>query len=361
MVDPRLQTRRRSFVIATSWAESAISEEFRALASTLQERGHTVQLIVDGHRHVAPGSDGISHIATWPSRRPTRVRDFVFLDRLLRARRPDTVIANFGSVNVCTVTAWAHGVRSRLAWYHTLEAANVLDHGDTLVGRLRRHRKRWVYRLATGIVANSHAAAEDVSVRFGVPSDRILVRHPAVADVGAPGSSARRGAVCVGRLDATKGQDVLVRALVLVPDLEVTFLGAGPERERLESLAGEVGVSDRCVFRGRVSRDEVYRALQRATLSLVPSRAEAFGVVAVESLACGTPVVASRTGGLVEIVRDGIEGALATPGEPASLALAMRRCLASAESMREPARDRFLSTFELTRCVRELADELEQA
>lgn len=346
-------------MIAAPWGTSAVSEQFRALARTLEERGHAVQLIVGGHRRVPPGSDGISHIATWPSCRPTRAQDFVFLDRLLRERHPDTVIANFGSVNVCMVTAWARRVPNRLATYHTLEAQNLLDRGDTLVGRARRYRKRWVYRLATGLIANSKAAAEDASARFGVSLDRITVRHPAVADVGVGRPSARRGAVCIGRLDPAKGQDVLIRALALVPDLKATFLGGGAERERLEALARAVGVADRCGFRGPASRDEVYGALQSAAFSVVPSRAEAFGLVALESLACGTPVVASRTGGLVEIVRDGIDGALATPGDPASLALAMRRCLAAGAPMREHARARFLNNFELTRFVNDMAEFLE--
>jgi glycosyltransferase involved in cell wall biosynthesis len=350
----------RSFLIATSWNPSAVSALFRALASALEERGHTVQLIVDGHRHVPPGSEGISHVATWPSRRPTHVRDFVFLDELLRERRPDTVIANFGAVNVCLVMAWLRGVPNRLALCHTLEAQNILDHGDGFASRLRRYRKRWVYRLATGLVANSNATAEDLIGGYGVRPERVAVHYLAVADIDPVlHRPRRRNAVCVGRLNASKGQDVLIRALPLVPELAVTFVGGGPQRERLETLASAVGVADRCMFRGPQSRDEVYREMQGAAFTVVPSRAEAFGFVAVESLACGTPVVASETGGLAEIVRDGTDGALATAGDPVSLAQAMRRCLAAGHSMRENARERFLSNFELTKTIRAIIDRLE--
>ena len=204
----------RSFLIATSWNASPLSVQFRALAAALENRGHTVQLIVDGHRRVPPGSEGVSDIATWPSPRPTRLQDFAFLNRLLNQKRPDTVIANFGSVNVCMVMACVRKVPNRLATYNTLEAQNVLDEGNGLVHRLRRYRKRWVYRLATEFLAISNAAAADLGRTYRVRPERVVVCHPAVAEVApGPRRERRRHAVCVGRLDPSKGQDVVIRAL----------------------------------------------------------------------------------------------------------------------------------------------------
>ena len=121
----------------------------------------------------------------------------------------------------------------------------------------------------------------------------------------------------VGRLEPLKGVDILLQAL---PRIEhrgpLRLLIAGgertgdPERARLERLAADLGIGDQVTFLGPVDHDRLPTLYRAADVCVVPSYYESFGLVAVEALACGTPVIASRVGGLISTVIDGETGFL---------------------------------------------------
>jgi glycosyltransferase involved in cell wall biosynthesis len=112
----------------------------------------------------------------------------------------------------------------------------------------------------------------------------------------------------------------------------LTVFGEGPDRERLEALAGELGVAGRVVFRGHVkSSEEVWRELGRARLAVQPSAREGFGLFPLEAMAAGLPVVfcGSPESAVGELVRDGVEG-IAVAADPAALAGTLAALLAPA-------------------------------
>ncbi len=352
------------YVIGTSWGTSAIATHFRMLAAALADRGHRVTVLVDGQRRDVESPTTNPAVYAWPSRRPTGWHDAAFLYRLIRRDRVDCTIANFGSVNVMTLVGWLTGVQARVAWYHTLSSA--IDADSSLPRwklRLLRLRKLPVYAAATHVIANSEAARDDACRTFGVPADKCHVFLNSLADPLEHGPCALRepGLVaCVGRLHPCKGQDVLVRALARLrdthPELRVEFVGDGPSRAECERLAAELGVADRCRFVGSVSHDAVFQRMASAAVVVVPSRSEAFGLVNAEALAVGTPVVASRVGGIPEVVRDGVDGFLVPPDDDRLLAERLSLLL-SDETLRRQmsgnARQGFLERFEATKCIAE--------
>lgn len=324
------------YFIATSWNDAPVSRHFRALAERLAARGHRVVVLVDGQQHEAEDHAGNPAVYTWPSRRPVRFRDALFLLRLALKYRPACLVANFGASNVMMLVGRLLGVPCRALWYHTVSAAIDLDaKGANWRTRALRWRKRLVYRAATHIIPASAAGLQDVRGVFGVSADKCCVFHNSLADPlvdsegerpgdetaavreMSAGEPAFRRLVCVGRLFPTKGQDVLVRALALfidrVPGLRVEFLGGGPEEGALRGLAREFGVEEACEFVGAVSHAEVLRRVARADATVVPSRSDNCPLVVIESLALGVPVAASRVGGIVEIIDDGVEGFLVPP------------------------------------------------
>lgn len=133
----------------------------------------------------------------------------------------------------------------------------------------------------------------------------------------------------VGRLHRQKGVDTLVRAVPLLPaGCRVTLAGDGPERGALRRLAAELGVADRVRVTGFLPHREVPGLLAAARVAVLPSRYEELGTALVEAMAAGRPVVASRVGGIPELVRDGVDGLLVPPGDPVALAAAIGRLLA---------------------------------
>lgn len=203
---------------------------------------------------------------------------------------------------------------------------------------------RWLYRQVDAIIAISQAAREGLVSR-GVPRDRIDLVHsgvdvarfagPAGRDdrareaLGVPGG--RSVVAIVAQLHRRKGHDVLLQALARLPrDTAPLCLaaGTGPEGDALLDLARRLGPSVEVRWLGQVAG--VRDVLRAADVVAMPSRAEGLGVAAIEALAAARPVVASAVGGLPEIVRDGLDGLLVPPEDPAALAAALSRCLADA-------------------------------
>jgi glycosyltransferase involved in cell wall biosynthesis len=323
--------KRKCFFISGTWSDSPVSSHLRALAEQLAQRGHQVVLIVDKQKREVVNEYGNPAVYTWPSSRPTRIRDAYFLWRLVRKYRPDCMLSMFGSTNLMLLVGWLMRVPCRVNWYLTLTEAIELD--STMARwllKFRQWRKKLIYRFATHITPNSEAGGEDIQHVYGVPKSKCHVLYLSLADpierlaaeLSAPNQ--RQGAICVGRLHPTKGQDVLIRALAKlktqIPDLICEFVGDGPCKSDCEQLVTELGLERNCRFVGRLAHDEVLRHMASSVVSVVPSRSECFGLVNLESLAVGTPVVASRVGGISEIFRDGEEGFLVPPNDPSSLA-----------------------------------------
>jgi glycosyltransferase involved in cell wall biosynthesis len=141
----------------------------------------------------------------------------------------------------------------------------------------------------------------------------------------------------VGRLSPEKGLDVLLTAASRLIEagmpIRVVLTGDGPERKRLIALAGRLAVSDRVDFRGEVAHEQVPAVLAELDIFVMASRAEGFGVAALEAQAMELPVVASRVDGLPDVVDDGRTGLLVPAGDVGALAGAIGR-LAGDASLR---------------------------
>ena len=371
----------RTIVIATSsWQHgAAVPTHFKALADELAQRGHRVTLVLDRHAHELAAPHANPAVLVWPSLRPTRWPDFVFARRLFAQQRPDVLLANFGAVNVMTLAGWLTGVPTRIAWYHTMQAALAIDNrGSAIRRKLQAWRKQLVYRFVTHFVPVSRAAQEDLHNGFGIAAERCHVLYNPLHDPlpettndtlkeSVSASVAPAQVLCVGRFDPVKGQDVLLRALPRLraefPALRVVFVGDGALRNEYQTLAQTLDVADNCVFHGNATHDEVLKLLRNSTLSVVPSRSDNCPLTVIESLACGTPLVASRVGGIPELFDDGSEGFLVPPDDPDTLAERIGRLLRDAtlrQTFSANARQRFLTRYEMQHAVKHEADWLEQ-
>jgi L-malate glycosyltransferase len=123
---------------------------------------------------------------------------------------------------------------------------------------------------------------------------------------------------------ARYGPDILLRALARasnkLPNLRLTMAGEGEMTDRLVRLTHELGLTGQVDFVGFVDNRQMYAMLEKHHIIMMPSLEEAFGVAALEAAACARPVIASRVGGIPEVVQDGVTGILLPPGDIEALA-----------------------------------------
>jgi len=132
----------------------------------------------------------------------------------------------------------------------------------------------------------------------------------------------------VGRLVYYKGVDVLLRAMARVPETRLLIVGDGPMRQSLEALSQELGLSARVTFLGRVSPEIKLACYQACDFLVLPAthRSEAFGVVQVEAMACGRPVICTNIdSGTPFVNQDGVTGIVVEPDDSEALTHAIRR------------------------------------
>jgi len=171
----------------------------------------------------------------------------------------------------------------------------------------------------------------------------------------------------LGRLRRYKGAQYAIRTLPRVlahaPDAKLILAGDGPYRSTLESLARSLGVAERVTFLGTVSQREKVAALNRAQVAVAPSPKEGWGLTVIEANACGVPVVASRSPGLLESVREGETGLLVPHGDDAALAEGLIRLLTDRDLRLRQARAAvaWAGTFDWETCYRESRAVMERA
>lgn len=245
--------------------------------------------------------------------------------------------------------------------FHTVAAMKnaVLAPGQAAEPERRVRTEMYLANQANAIVAGSAAEVATLIDEVHAPAGRIWVIPPGVdvdlftprrADAAdsrvrdtlgiAPG---RPILAVVGRVQPLKDQELAIRALaelhtlrgwapVLVIAGEATP-GENEYASSLRSIAAELGVLSEVRFAGALAREKLADLLAAAAVTLVPSHSETFGLVALESAASGTPVIAFRTGGLVESVSDGVSGLLLESRDPRAWAQATASLLDDAAKL----------------------------
>ena len=191
-----------------------------------------------------------------------------------------------------------------------------------------------VARRMDRVFTSSQVSARQIRRDFGVAEERIsMVANGVDTELFSPDASVTRDpreVLCVGRAsDPNKGVALLVEALGELPaDVRLTLVDDPHPDNVARKRAQALGLADRVDIVGRVPVEELVRLYRRAALVVVPSLFEGFGLPAVEAMACGTPVVASRAGALPEVLETGGGGRLVEVGSPPALARGMAELLA---------------------------------
>lgn len=321
----------------------------RATRDALQRHGHEVFILStdkNSHGHEVFANAMVSMVTGSP---PTRLVKYFWnpdayrmVRRAIRDFDPDIVhLHTVGEFSPAAL--WAVGKRRAILTVHGPEEftlkllpwllpASDYKHGsyrwDDIrpIGRLRhgylRYLQRPAYRLALRrlrlVIAPSAFMAQVLAQDF--PRTAITVLYSGTAlpvDVAAPASGTPT-VLYVGRLEAVKGVDDLLHAFALIagdcPQSKLRIVGDGPEREALESLSTELGLSRVVEFAGWLPPAQLTCEYANSAVVAVPSVwPENFPLVVLEALAHGRPVVGTNTGGIPEIIQHGLTGAIVEP------------------------------------------------
>ncbi|HLK10440.1 MAG TPA: glycosyltransferase family 4 protein [Candidatus Binatia bacterium] len=290
-----------------------------ALAGAMAARGHDVRLAVDPAGGLAAAAAGLRTA-------PLRVRNHLDVAAGLRLRR---LAAGCDVVHFHTARAHALApfiTRGR-AWRVVTRRMDYVPAGGPYV--------RLLYNRAVDVVIAISEGVRAALLRAGVDAARIRLVPSGVDPAALASPPAARAALraewevppdavlvlVLGALERRKGHAVLLAAAAAAPGLRYVFCGDGGEMAALRRAAAPLGGAVQFVG----FRRDVAACLAAADVVALPSLQEGLGVAALEAMAAGRPVVASRVGGLGEVVLDGETGLLVPPGDAAALAAALAR------------------------------------
>lgn len=307
------------------------------LCRALAARGHTVRVVTSASQPGLPSYETLDGVEVWRTWLPARntvgwaAHSFGSLPRFVELGAEADILhaQDIAAVPPCIL---ARGTTETpvVTTYHT---SHFLRRADS---RFWRPIFRGFLRAADHNLAASRQIADvGEEIAPGVCVEPLTNGVDTEAFRRAESSRGTRDAnrpfrlIVPRRLVEKNGVEHFVRAMPLIArDLavEAIIIGDGPERARLESLARELGVSDRIRFLGTRPHAEMPGLFSSSDLAVFPSLMEATSVAALEAMACELPVAATNVGGLPEIVDDGV-GGLCEPAEPASLARLVKRLL----------------------------------
>jgi glycosyltransferase involved in cell wall biosynthesis len=306
----------------------------------------------------------VVHVAAGPARHVPKDELLPHMDSLAKgiaedwgATPPDVVHAHFWMSGLAALDA-ARRSGSNVPVVQTFHALGTVKRRHQGADDTSPQQRRWlepaVGRLADRIIATCSDEVFELKA-MGIDTAKISIA-PCGVDLdlfrAAGGTDPRPRShriLSVGRLVPRKGVDLVIRALPLLResgfgDVELLIVGGGggaaalgtdPEARRLHELARELGVEDQVTLRGQVPREEMPGILRSADAVVCTPWYEPFGIVPLEAMACGVPVVAAAVGGLTDTVVDRATGLHVPPRDPAAIAHAVAELLGSSELRHE--------------------------
>jgi D-inositol-3-phosphate glycosyltransferase len=341
----------------------------RATALELGALGHTVDIVTrrtaaeQASVHPIAPNVTMHHLTAGPVERRIKGDHEGFITEFGAA------LDAFGAVDILHSHHWFSGMAAldvahrrgipHVQSFHSIAAdsSTPLSEGERPESPGRMSGEAFLARESDAVIAVSAAERDTIVNRLGAPKSRVVVVHPGVdsalfSPLDQPAPEHPGYVVVAARLEPLKGLDLAISAIAALPaaDRPELVVAGGPTTghesypAELLALAEQAGITVR--FLGPQSRPALAELLRGARMLLVPSHSETFGLVALEAAASGIPVVAMRSGGLVEAVEHGSTGLLIATRDPAIWTDAVSRLLTDdtlARSLGAAGRERALA------------------
>ena len=344
------------------------SLQTKQIAQGLIAQGVTVQVVTYGDPARSGFFEGMpvtfvdaSPQRHWVGKLWRNVRVFRDLNRIICQMQPSVIHMQTAAGNLALMTGIAarwHRIPSLLKYTADLVAQKAtLEDFAPIQGWLHRFRywvdqsskagfQRLLFQLYQGIWATTPTFQARLQQHYRVvpekccflpnfidlqPFAAVAQRRIEIATIAKP----ELELLTVARLFPVKGLDVYLRALTQLHDLpiraRIVGSGAAEYQHYLQTLAAELGLGDRVVFTGAIEPEQVAAAYATADMFVLPSRHEPFGIVLIEAMAAGLPIVATQVDGIPYVVEAGRSALLVPPGDADRLAIAIRTLATSAD------------------------------
>jgi glycogen synthase len=332
----------------------------------LQKRGHEIAAVATHGRTALPDHTDFDGIPIYRfrfhkallGRDPRMIRSVIDqVAALKRSFQPNLIHINTSQPSLFfhQQTITAHLCPTLVSVYEPV----IPTETNSLLGRTLQQAD-WITAMSDSLLTDIRQFMPEVSDKSSLIRSELDM--PTLAP--SPLNWQPQSILCFGRLVHEKGFDVALRAFAQVrghyPDLRLRIAGDGPIRRDLEALANSLNIAQAVDFMGWVEPENIPALINEATLVVMPSRwQEPFGYVALQTAQMARPIVATRVGGIPEIVIDGQTGILVDPESSDQLADALLRLLGNpslAETIGQAARHRAETCFSFSRVVDQYAE-----
>lgn len=317
---------KKCIIIATSPYGNSVTDFWKNIVEELILRGYFLVVVFDQKHDNSVENSHIVHYYHWSSMRPISFSDFIFYKQLLKKYKPFASISNFGATNVMAIIGFLYGVKNRLNYVHTTSEQIKLDNKGHLKNTLLRFRKFFIYRLHTHLLTNSEGTLLNLRKVFRVNREKISVLNILIApskNYFIRGKRKSNKIILVGRLHKSKGHIELIRQFSRVkakwPDLKLHIIGSGPEIDSIKNEINHLNISENVLLTGNVPYKDIFKEFESALISISSSLSEAFGLVNIEALKCGTPIISTKTAGGIEILTENCNGRFIDLNDESSL------------------------------------------
>lgn len=309
---------------------------FFKLLKTLAYRRYTIFYLNRGVTPEGYSNESDVCIIKWGSIKEKRGKDFLSLLSQIRRLRPTCVISCFDAINKLTFLSWLLGVKHRIILHNHTQVMNRVDSKKpSLIYKLYHYWTKLNYRLATKVIAVSNGSVDDMKKYFTKSKPLTTITHlmedPQQRYLPDIPEQSGFYITFIGRLETSKDQFVAIRALSLIlptfPDLQLKILGDGSKKDELIAYTEQYGVSQNCQFFGYRDHNTIFSVLKHSRLNLCTSIDEAFGLVNIEALGMGVPIIGTNVGGIKDIIKEGYNGYLIDIGDEEQLGNRMLKIL----------------------------------
>ncbi len=305
----------KTILIGTSKFGSPVSDYFNEIGNGFNKKGYKVIFVFDGLVKSLPSNSENQLYFSWPNERPTKVNDFVFLYKIIKKYQPVLCLSNFGSTNVISIVSYLCNVKYRVNYIHTTSKAIINDSQNLLKTRLLKYRKIFVLKLNNFFFTNSSGTKEDAISAYFLNMKKIEVCPLLIKDNNINFVSKLNrefNVVIVGGLSSTKGHKQLIYQFLdcvdKLPLLKLKIIGEGYLKEELIKLTKEIKIEKNVEFLGKMTNLEVQNIFATSLISISSSIDEAFGLVNIEALRAGTPIICTKTAGSLDILNESFNG-----------------------------------------------------